>query len=361
MKSYKSFNYIKPTFTYILLIITISTYANTKNNSLQTYAVSQETILAIQNFHSDKTVKENFYCKVKPSSPSLPPYKSFWFKVAILILLLVLIHLSIKLRLRLIRFKNKVLAEKIQEHTIQLNHTIKELRRAKEKLSIQNESQKLLMASISHDIRNPLSFIVYISKESYENFNMSPELEINFKSIYTSSTQLMEFVTTLLNYTKAYKGDYSDAPVKKVNLYHLINSKVTLFKNIAEHQKTSIQIEVSSDTGIIINREFLSIVLHNLIDNSLKNTYSGKIKISCYKELNLLFLIIADTGTGMSAETLAYYRSYQSGTTDLESVKMQKGLGIKIVFQLLAIMDGELKIESRLGHGTKITLIFKTD
>ncbi len=331
---------------------------------MQPHPESQATLFqSFRDNYATKIVTGNFYFNAKPDIISLPipPYKNFWIKIAILILILILIHLSIKLRLKLIRYKNKVLAKKIQEHTIQLNQTIKELRKAKEKLSLKSESQKLLMASISHDIRNPLSFIAYLSKESYENYTMPPELESNIKSIYTSSSQLMEFVTALLDYTKIYNGDHMDSTSKKINLFHLIKTKVSLFKNIAEHQKTRIHVEVASDTELIINREFLSIVLHNLIDNSLKNTHSGKIKISCYKESNLLYLTVADTGTGMSAETLAYYRNYKSETTNLEHKNTHHGLGIKIVSELVAIMDGELKIKSRLGHGTKVTLLFKTD
>src|SRR5690606_9818403 len=159
-------------------------------------------------------------------------YQNFWIKIVLLILLVILIQLGVKLRLRLIRYKNNELTKKVQEHTIQLNHTITELRKTKEKLYLQNESQKLLLASISHDIKNPLNFIAYISKQSYEDQDISTELQNHLKSIYTSSTQLIDYVTSLVSYTKRYNEDH-ELLLNEVNFHQLISTKVALFKNIA--------------------------------------------------------------------------------------------------------------------------------
>lgn len=287
-------------------------------------------------------------------------YQNFWIKIVLLILLVILIQLGVKLRLRLIRYKNNELTKKVQEHTIQLNHTITELRKTKEKLYLQNESQKLLLASISHDIKNPLNFIAYISKQSYEDQDISTELQNHLKSIYTSSTQLIDFVTSLVSYTKRYNEDH-ELLLNEVNLHQLISTKVALFKNIAEYQKTSIHIEVSGETRVKLNREFFSIIVHNLLDNAIKNTHFGEIYINCHLQGELLYLSITDTGKGMSPETLAYYRNYKYNIDNPDVQKSYKGLGFKIISELLIIMNGECTIDSSLGKGTAITIQIKVD
>ncbi|WP_335966735.1 ATP-binding protein [Galbibacter sp. PAP.153] len=287
-----------------------------------------------------------------------PFYQKLWFKIGIVFLLFIIIQLGIKLRLKIIRHKNNILRKKVLEHTIQLNHTITELRKTKTRLSIQNESQKNLIASITHDIKNPLNFIAYVSKQSYDNFDLSPILKNNIKSVYTSSHQLTEFISNLLEYTKVYNNP-ERVQSRKFNLYQLINTKISLFQGIAEFQKTFIFNKVKHDMEIMLNKEFLSIILHNLLDNAVKNTYYGKITFDCYKMDNSLIISIADTGNGMSDKELNYYRDYQANIDNEPYKTRNKGLGIKIISELLIIMQGELKIESRSGYGTLIKLLFE--
>lgn len=351
-----------PKVVYFCLLISICLWAQDKELE---YSKVWDPVVEIKEHELykklDSDTSINNPCNGYALSHGTYWYKNFWAKIALLILLLMLIQLGIKLRLRLIRYKNSVLTKKVQEHTIQLNHTIKELRKTKEKLYLQNESQKLLLASISHDIKNPLNFIAYVSKQSYESPSSFTEMQTNFKSIYASSTQLIDLVTTLVSYTKKYNEDYLTLPTVKVNLHRLICTKVSLFKNIADFQKTKINFEISSDIEVDLNREFLSIIIHNLIDNALKNTHFGEITLICHMEDKLLYISITDTGKGMSPETLAYYRNYKYNIDNQDIQGKHSGLGFKIISELLVIMNGEYTIESSLGKGTEITITIKID
>ncbi|RNL77380.1 GHKL domain-containing protein [Sinomicrobium pectinilyticum] len=290
-----------------------------------------------------------------------PFYQAYWFKISAGLFLLLLIHLGVRLRLQYIKNKNVLLSDKINEHTQQLNDTITALRKTENNLGKQNESQKKLIATLTHDIKNPLGYIAYVSHEAYRQFDGKDRImKDHLKSIYTSSHQLSELITNLLDYTKIYDNSANNKP-RVFNIHLLAEQKIALFRNLAESQRTKIINAIPPFMNIILNKEFISIIIHNLIDNAIKNTSNGIITIGCMVLDQHIIISVRDSGKGMPPEVLNYYRSYQSNIDDEMYKKKYKGMGIKIISELLAIMQGTLEIDSQPGKGTHIRLVFHKD
>ncbi|UGU16520.1 ATP-binding protein [Sinomicrobium kalidii] len=289
-----------------------------------------------------------------------PFYQTSWFKFSVIICLLLLTHLGVRLRLQYIKNKNVLLKDSINEHTRQLNDTITALRKTKDNLSKQNESQKKLIATITHDIKNPLGYIAYVSQQTYHLFEgRDKNMKDHLKSIYTSSNQLSELVTNLLDYAKVYDSPVNNKP-RIFNIHRLTEQKMALFKNLAESQRTRIINSIPPHLEIILNKAFVSIIIHNLMDNAVKNTFNGVITVDCVVKSRQIVISVRDTGKGMPREVLQYYRSYQLNIDDETYKKKHKGMGIKIISELLIIMRGRLEIQSRPGKGTHIKIIFDT-
>ncbi|MGS2737704.1 ATP-binding protein [Sinomicrobium sp. M5D2P17] len=303
-------------------------------------------------FHSGYTYAQlTFYIP-------FPFYQAYWFKISTGLFLLLLIHLGVKLRLQYIKNKNVLLNDKINEHTRQLNDTITALRKTENNLGKQNESQKKLIATLTHDIKNPLGYIAYVSHETYLQFKGTDSImKDNLKSIYTSSYQLSELITNLLDYTRIYDNSVNNKP-RVFNIHLLAEQKIALFRNLAESQRTKIINAIPPFMDIVLNKAFISIIIHNLMDNAIKNTSNGIITIGCMVQDQQTIISVRDSGKGMSPEVLNYYRSYQSNIDNEMYKKKYKGMGIKIISELLIIMQGTLEIDSQPGKGTRIKLIF---
>jgi CheY-like chemotaxis protein len=110
----------------------------------------------------------------------------------------------------------------------------------------------------------------------------------------------------------------------------------------------------------MVDEQYLSQVLTNLLGNALKFTHSGSIRIESGKsDESQAFIRVSDTGIGISREFLpeifeefkqesgGYGRSYEGS-----------GLGLTITKKLVELMNGTIKIESEQGIGTSITLTF---
>jgi sensor histidine kinase regulating citrate/malate metabolism len=131
---------------------------------------------------------------------------------------------------------------------------------------------------------------------------------------------------------------------------------MSFFKNIAAAAKTHLENHVRLSLFITINRHLLAIILHNLLDNALKNTSEGIIYIGASNNDGVLSITISDSGNGMDAAIVNHYMALANGNEDPAK---QKGMGLHMIIELLAIIEGTIEIKSEINHGTTITLFFK--
>lgn len=291
--------------------------------------------------------------KYKTLTILVPPafYQTIWFNILLLITGLLLIFYTIKMRIRYIRRKNILLEKKIAEQTSQLRNTISTLRKTKENLHEEIINHKKLIGTITHDIKSPLRFLALTGKHAYQNINDSKAVAEDLKSIYTSSFHLYNFVDNLLEYTKASKQENSSDPY---NLYGLVEEKIKIFLNIASSQKTEISNKIERNSVLTINKLLLSIIIHNLLDNAVKNTLNGKISFTSGKKEESIFIKIKDTGRGMPPDLVEFYRNAKN-TKGPDNVR-KIGMGLPMIIELLIILNGSIEIESTLGRGTEITI-----
>lgn len=288
-------------------------------------------------------------------------WQTTWFMIGAVLFVIYLIYLGLQVRLRYARHKNILLERKISERTTQLKSTVGTLRQTKNDLNEQVLNHKKLLASLTHDIKTPLKYLSLTGRHIYENLDEGKEsIGINAKSIYTSSSQLIQYIDNLLEYTKA-NVDLKEANVRSFNISELINEKIPVFGNSFILRKITVINEIERHVFITLNKQLFSIVVHNLLDNAIKNTYNGSITFKHEQKATTRVITIEDTGFGMSPDKLKYYQ-YVVSNSDAEKVEgykgTDKGLGIGIIAELLIIMDAKIKIESSLGKGTRIRLYF---
>ncbi|OIQ19276.1 MAG: hypothetical protein BM557_06115 [Flavobacterium sp. MedPE-SWcel] len=281
-------------------------------------------------------------------------WQTTWFAILFIIACAFIIVLIFKIRLRYIRYKNEILEQQVSVRTIQLKSTIETLRATKDDLSVQNENHKKLIKNITHDIKSPLKFMEITGRYVYNNLDKK---DISFKedieSIYTSSSQLYHFVDNFLEYTKQADDKSISVPHP---LHKLAEEKIKFFKNIAQSRNISLVNNITPAITTQLNKHLLSIVLHNLLDNAIKNTSEGNVTFSAtITENDAITLSIKDTGKGISATQLARYNDLINNI-DTELEKDQNGIGLLIIKELLVIMTVTMKIDSQENIGTEITL-----
>lgn len=115
---------------------------------------------------------------------------------------------------------------------------------------------------------------------------------------------------------------------------------------------------ISSEIFIESDIALLKLLFKNLIENAIKYGKDNPINIELKKEKKVK-LIIEDFGVGISEKALPhiferFYREDEARNREIKSY----GLGLSIVKEIISLLDIDIQVESQLGKGTKITLLF---
>ncbi|SMP21476.1 sensor histidine kinase [Chryseobacterium profundimaris] len=297
----------------------------------------------LEDFSSDYHYK-TLELFVKPAF-----WETAWFKLFAVIVLLLVFYLFYRIRLKQIEKESLILNAKIEERTRELKESVNSLSKTREELYAQLYRQKKLVAAISHDIKSPLKFINMSTEILMDSIDDTCYEKKVISSIKESSAQILDFIDSTINYNKIFIYDNYKTR-ENIMLRDFIFQRMRLFTNTAEFKFIQIQNNIGKNDVVVSNPDVLSIVIHNILDNAIKYTDQGFIYIYGITKECRYHLVIEDTGLGMSEEELAIMKK----TQDFSGSR----LGMKIVKELLPLIDVSFDIESKKGEGTKMILTF---
>lgn len=254
----------------------------------------------------------------------------------------------------------KIIASKkdLKDKKEQLQDIIQDLEKTKIELSTEIMQHKKLIGTLSHDIKSPLKYLTMTNKYIYEEVKKfgDEQLKKNTKSAYSSTLQLYNFIDSLLTYSKIFFGGKSSEnsfyPLKE-----LVQIKCSLFQEIAAANNTILINEVDRNITTKINKEILSVILHNILDNAIKNTEEGEIIVYSLIKNKKLYLIIEDTGKGFKEDELIYYNQLSTQPSSEKLMLRNTGIGIHMIVELIHILHGDLKFYNKDGSGTRVEII----
>ncbi|MTH15613.1 ATP-binding protein [Flavobacterium sp. LC2016-01] len=284
-------------------------------------------------------------------------YQTLWFAILGYVLLIAFVISLWYVRLYYIKRKSIKLQEVIDVKTKKLAATVKKLQKTKSNLKQEIKQQETLVKSISHDIKSPLKFLTNSISHLFESeiIQDDPKLKKHVGTIRMSTTQLYEYVENLIKYSSIFiEGKKLED--HSYSLYDLIEEKFDIFEKIAEAENIQMVNSVDPNLQIRTNKKALSIIVHNLVDNALKNAPNGRVELFSGIKNNTLLLTIIDNGKGMSPELIKYYLDFYKNP-----IVKNYHLGLHMIIELLLIIEGNINITSEVNQGTAIEIIVEYD
>ncbi|MFZ5819076.1 MAG: ATP-binding protein [Chloroflexota bacterium] len=228
-----------------------------------------------------------------------------------------------------------------------------------ESLRQSDEAKKAFLADVTHELRTPLT-VIKGTIETLEDGALddhegrAPLLA----SMQRETERLIRLVNELLVLTRADAGSLQ-LDIQPLDLVALANERCKLMSNLAGRQGVKLGVSRSNwqfDQHILADRDRLSQVLDNLLDNAIRHSPAGStITVSIQAKDGGFECAVADQGTGIPAEHLPYIfeRFYR-----VEKSRARKdggtGLGLAIAQALVTAMGGRISVHSLEGQGTMI-------
>lgn len=235
-----------------------------------------------------------------------------------------------------------------------------ELIRAKEKAEELNELKSNFLANMSHELRTPMNSILGFA-ELIPEISDKPEIRNFANFIHRSGRRLMETLNLILDLTKIETGMlqivYSPVDVKE-----LINDIVNYFEPVAKEKKIELKVVMKKEEiTAVLERQMLYEIIYNLVNNAIKFTDSGEVRVEADFESSLegdyLNIKVTDTGIGIPEnKRTVIFDEFRQVSEGIHRSFEGTGLGLSITKKFVEKMFGTITVDSRLGKGTTFSL-----
>ena len=228
-----------------------------------------------------------------------------------------------------------------------------------DKLRKIDEAKTQLYTNISHEFRTPLTIILGIADQMDQN--KEQWLQNGPHKIKAQSQILLKLVNQMLDISKIEAGSMP------LNLIHrdikkFVKYVIGTFNTLADHKDIELKTIISHGTLYTdYDPEKLMQLLGNLISNSIKFTAPGgmievRVVEDSLKGRNMVTLYVKDSGKGIPREALGHIfeRFYQ--VPDHYDQIQGTGLGLALTKELVKLMNGTIRVKSKLGVGTEFTV-----
>lgn len=218
---------------------------------------------------------------------------------------------------------------------------------AEEKVKI-----KTLIADISHQTKTPVSNILLYS-ELLSECDLSDTEKDYANRIFSQSEKLSFLITSLVKLSRLETGIIALSP-KETAIAPMLRDIVMQAQAKAGEKGLSLTLDCG-DEKAVFDEKWTNEAVWNIVDNALKYTDKGEVKIAV-KEYEMFDCIeISDTGRGIPEEeqTQIFSRFYRSENTSSEE---GVGIGLYLARQIISSENGYIKVTSELGKGSKFSV-----
>jgi signal transduction histidine kinase len=219
-------------------------------------------------------------------------------------------------------------------------------------LKINNELDSLVY-SVSHNLRSPLTSVLGLvnlakGEKSQETLNQYHEM------IETSVKKLDDTVKEILDYSRNARQELH---LEQVDLKSLIQESLDKLKFMSAFNTLHINLSIDAKAPFYSDYYRVSVVLANLISNSIKYLDQGKpesfLEIEATVDEKVAEIHVKDNGIGIDKQLLPkIFNMFFRATNRNEG----SGLGLYIVKEAIEKLGGRIEIESELGKGTRFII-----
>ncbi len=227
---------------------------------------------------------------------------------------------------------------------------------AHEELARLDEVKDQFLMATQHHLRTPITSMIGYTDMLLEGFygDVSPKTRETLLKLMKSAKNLNKVVNELLDLSQFQLGKSSLFLKPGVEIMPILKSIIGEVKLGAKEKKIYLRMEKPKGEIPTIKADAskLEVALTNLIDNAVKYTPKGGVKIKVERPDSKIRITIKDTGVGMTSEDIGklFSKTFERGEEAKKMFGSGKGIGLYLSFNIIKSHNGKLWAESE-GHG----------
>ncbi|MCG8540043.1 MAG: cell wall metabolism sensor histidine kinase WalK [Clostridia bacterium] len=222
------------------------------------------------------------------------------------------------------------------------------------KLDQVDKQRREFVANVSHELRTPLSSIKILSESLIHQEHVPEEIYREFLIDIDSEVDRLNKIIDNLLYLVDLEKENIDLDYQLSYVNYLIQKILGGLKPLADKKNIELSFVERVRIQVMIDKSKIQQSLINIIGNAIKYTpKNGKVNVELYTEKDKFVIKVEDSGMGIPQDELPFIfdRFYR-----VDKARARKtggtGLGLSITQQLIALHQGEIKVESVVDKGT---------
>jgi len=213
-------------------------------------------------------------------------------------------------------------------------------------------------ANVTHELKTPLTSISGYAELIETGMASEKDVTRFAQGIHKSANRLLSLINDIIRLSELDSTE-EEILSERLNLYQMAATCVEMLEPNADKHHVSIHLS-GTECFVTGNRMMIEEVLYNLCDNAIRyNNENGSVEVGVYQEEENVVLSVKDTGIGISKEhqERIFERFYRVDKSRSKSTG-GTGLGLAIVKHIVAKHEAEIRVDSEIGKGTHIKVLF---
>jgi len=229
------------------------------------------------------------------------------------------------------------------------------LRRLTHLLEIQNHNKDLFLARTSHELRTPLAGMIGMCESILEKkAGLTATLIRKLEVAVSSGWRMNQLIGDITDFTNMREGKLK-LERHPTNFSQIFQTMLPLVNPAIERKQLNLKAQISDNLPKInVDENRIQQVLFNLINNAIKYTQVGEIRLEAKLTDSEVLVIIEDTGIGIPKAELRTIEKDYERATNVDNISGM-GLGLSLSKHIIELHHGRLQISSRLGEGTLVS------
>lgn len=211
-------------------------------------------------------------------------------------------------------------------------------------------------ANVTHELKSPLTSINGYAELIATGIAKQDDVVKFAEIIYKEGNRLLEIIDDILKISRLDENNF-DKNYIEVDINEVISASIEKYQRLTDNKNITVVNNIKP-YKIKTSKSLFYDLISNIYENAIKyNKIGGSIEFSYMVKENTYFLTIEDTGIGIaSADIKRIFERFYVVDKSRKRNQKSTGLGLSIVKHIVNYLDYDIKVESKLGEGTKFII-----